>query len=185
MNKGGIAEAVWTMLIMGGGLVLLMLLFYGITLVAPIITSTSSQITGTVTTVATNTGDGNLSTAINVPAHAVNYSLQNLSWMAYTFCIALIIAFLILCTYAQTNKWAIVIWIGIVVICAFIAMILSDSYSTLADGTMSSYYSASAFSFNDMLLRNLPTIIIGVGIIGAIIMALTSKKEDQVGVQGW
>src|SRR3990167_3812375 len=180
MNKKAMENQIWTVVILAAVLTGVILFAYVFSLLAPLITSTSSEIKSIVVDATNKPEDANLSNSLNVGITAVDDTIQSLKWISYTYIIALFMGFLLMAYYVRTYPFLIVFWIIIIFALTFLSMILSNSYQEFATSSNDLFGNAYAsFGVNDFLMRNLPQMTVMFGIVGGIFLFILASRDSE------
>jgi glucan phosphoethanolaminetransferase (alkaline phosphatase superfamily) len=178
MNKKGLykelAITVILALVIGG----FMILFWIYSMVAPVLSKTSGDVTSAINSAAVQTGDNNMTSAISTSTGIVTNTTPILKWIGYFALIFLFLGFIMIAFYVRTYPFLAFIWIGAIILLTVMAMILSNAY---IQSYNTSDYLASAygsFAANDYLMRYLPHIFAGFGILGGIVLFVLAGKEE-------
>lgn len=182
-DKRGIGNQLMLIIVMAIILGLLMLIIFIAQLVGPPLVSTLQDTNSIIQGSLSTSGNQDLVTAGQSSFEPVAQSLNNLEWVSYTMFVMLFIVFLIMCFYVRTYPFLLVFWIILIVIMLIIAIYLAVVYQDLrVDPTLGSYY--TSWENSDFFLKNLPAIILVIGIVGGIIMFIISSREQEVEYAG-
>lgn len=182
-NKRGFIDKTLGLVVFGVVLIFIVLIVYFGSLLMPILTP-NLQTAGTLVNDAFQSVDNepiqNASTAVIVPA---TNALNNMEWLSYSLMIVCFLAFLIMCFYVRTYPFLLWIWIIMIIIIVFVSIYLTVAYQDLrADATLGQYY--QSWENTDFMLRNLPIVMLIIGIVGGVIMFILSSRDaaaEQVG----
>lgn len=179
MNKKGIYWQIMALFVILIALGTIMMLFWGWSVIAPSATSIITDITSDLKQAGTNSGDNNLSNALNVPLDAVKNTADNFAWVTYLIFIVSLLGFLVLCFYVRSYPFLIVFWIFGIIVMVVISLFITNAYQDTIAGEDYVSVASRAWTTNHYLMSNLPIIITGIGIIGGIILfALISREPE-------
>lgn len=181
MNKKGILNEVWIVIIIFIAFMTIILGIWFVGTVAPLIIGEGQMITSTLSTsIAQNSPNSSLQNASVVPIQTANSLMGLAEGIIYLAMIGAFLGFLVVCYYVRTYKWLSMVWIVFVIGAVIISMVVSNAYQ---DAYNSSDHLASLYSqwgTNDFLLNYLPVITGGLGVMGGIILfALAAVGTDE------
>lgn len=178
MDKGQSNPTIM-LFIMGAVLAGIMVLLYMYSLSAPIIHQVIGDVSGTVSSMTgRNTPEeGNLTESIQNVTAPVDGVNNILTWFGYSMFFGLVVAFLIIAYNVKAHPYLSVVWVGIIIVLALIAIWMSVSYEDMkADSYLREVYESNVL--NDFLMSYLPHLIVVIGLIGGVLMFLVLSTDQ-------
>lgn len=177
-EKKGLADKIILLLVMGFVLIMIFVFLFLAQLVLPLMVGLSQETNLQIRDAFQQTGDENIINASQVSFEPASQSLNNLEWISYTLFIIVLLVFLIMCSYVRTYPFLIFVWIVLMLVLLFLSLYLVVSYQDMvADATLGGYY--TSWENTDFMLKNLPVIVLFMGVIGGIIMFFVSRNSEQ------
>lgn len=182
-NKKGISGQIMLLIVMAIILIAIVLMVYIFTLIGAPLQSIMQDTSGILSDTMQSTNDPDLINASQASFEPALRSLNNLEWFSYTIAIMAFLVFLIMCFYVRVYPFLIFIWIVLIIVLLALSLYLTSAYQGLAsDDGLGGYY--TAWENTDFMLKNLPFIILILGIGGGIIMFMLASKEQSVEAGG-
>lgn len=178
-NKKGLANQIILLMVMAVVLILIMGLVFIWQLIGPPLQNTLQSSNTILQDTMSSTQDQKLINASQASFGNAAASLNNLEWFSYTMFIMMFLVFLIMCFYVRVYPFLIFIWLILVVLLFITSLYFAVTYQDLrADATLGSYY--QSWENTDFMLKNLPAIVLIVGIVGGIIMFMIANRSPEV-----
>lgn len=183
MGKRGFYNQAMTAAIIIGVLIAIMVCYWFWSLIAPSATSLTTDVSSIILNQARNSTDGNISNAANLAITPAINVLGDFEFFTYTLLSGAVMGFLLLCFYVRTYPFLLFFWIIGIFILALTSIWLTSSYEGAIAGA--GYFSTTTTSWttNHYIMSNLPSIFVGFGIIGGIILFLIVSRETEAEVQ--
>lgn len=182
-DKKGLSGQITTIIVMGIILGVIMLMVFVAQLAGPILFGPLQEIGVEINTAFQETGNQDLIDAQESSFQPAIQATNNFEWITYTILIFMFIIFIVMCFYVRTYPFLIVVWILMILLLLFASLYLTVSYQEISvDSTLSGYY--DSWENSNFLLKNLPVIILMVGVIGGIIMFILASREQEAEVGG-
>ncbi len=178
-NKKGVYDQIVVVVIMLIVVAGIMFAFWVWSILGPTTVGLISQTSGDVRNAINNTGDGNLTAAINPSLNAIDNSIVNIEWISYAVLIMLMFGFFIMCFYVRTYPFLIFIWIGGILVLTVLSFFITSSYQDLTSGSDYVATQVKGWSTSHFLMSNLPGVFVAVGLLGGIIMFVLISKNGE------
>lgn len=184
MNKRGVMDQLYPVLIMGVVLLGLILVIFLLAIGLPMLTKGLNIFNTAFQGAIENAPDKNITVAGKVSVGNANTGVQVLEWISYALIIMFILAFFIMCFYVRTYPFLSFIWIGIVIVLVVASLIMTVAYQNIMNSGGWISDAVGGWKNTNYILAYLPHIVAGIGIIGGIIMFILASREPEAEVMG-
>lgn len=160
-------------------LIIMIIVFFLISLVAPIFLDVSDTISGSFEQAAES--DGNLSYYTNLSVGSVNRTAQANSWIfGYGVLFIIVISFLGSAFTVRSHPWVMPAWIIFMLVLEFASVYMSVAYQDIKGSSayLTSIYSASGL--NDLAMTFLPVIVGGLMLLGGVFLLVLSREKEEI-----
>lgn len=179
MNKKGF----YNQIILIAVLILLFALIIGgftlFSIIQPVLKDASGSFTDAFRSINTITPStdvgGNLTEATQVSTEVLDNTMLIGDWLGYVALFVLMFGFFIIAYNVKAHPVLAIIWIFAIVAMTIVSFIISNAYTNVSTGELNALYLANPT--NDFIMRYLPYIIIGLGVIGGLILLTISNRQ--------
>lgn len=173
VDRKGLIQQISTMLIMMVVFAGIAVFIFILVLLVPPITESSDIITDIVGTAFQ--GNSNATFAYNQTFVPVNKAIQNFEWISSGLIIMSLFGFVMCCFFVRTYPFLLFMWIGFIVVMAFVGILISNSYEGVRGGL-----GYTSFELQDYLTLYFPHIIVVFGIIsGFVLLVILAGKPNE------
>lgn len=145
---------------------------YVISLIGPYFSYTMNQLSGTLNNLPQD--DANVSQYVKTTAvPIVESSSAIVEWASYGLIIFMILITIGISIYARQHPLLLIPYFILIVVFSFVAVFIKDGYQQASTTITQSW------TFHSVLMNNLPTIIILIGVISAVFMFILVLREPE------
>lgn len=183
MNRKGLVEQIYIVLIMAFVLALIILMFWVGSMTLPILFGAGSMVTDQLSnSINTQSPNSDLSNATNTAISMTRGILGIGETLTYIAMLILIVGFIMLAFYVRSYPFLAFFWIFIIIALTFMAMLVSNSYTQASQSPATEQF-YQQWGQNDFLMSNLPIIVVVIGVFGGIFLFVLASREPESEVQ--
>lgn len=177
-NKRGIVDQIMMVMILAVVIVIVILVFWAGSMVLPVMVGAGGTLINQMSSSADTTGDSALKNATNTSLSIASSTLGIVETLVYIALVMMFIGYLIMAYYVRSYPFLAFFWVFIIIGLTFLSLFITNSYTTARDTTpLSSYY--TTWGGNDLLMSNLPVIVVVVGVFGGIFLFILASKDPE------
>lgn len=177
MNRKGLLNEIWIVLIMIGVFMAIIGIYALVGMTAPLVIGEGKDLTQTLRSAASDSGDNNIIAAANVTLNTTEGSLDSVKYLVYFGFLGLLIGYIFIAATVRTYPGLAFFWIIFMVLLTIGSMFISDAYQSQAsDSLMGSYY--SQWQENNFIMINLPFIVGFFGVLSGILLFVIAHNRD-------